>query len=549
MVRVDKGIGSISDILTPSLVRERDIIKGLAVSITSFNRFNIYVKDNKGNIIKEDTEKINNALNESCIVRVELEYSPTREERLILFSEKNLEQRFPAYLEFSVSSYKVPYYCMFGIVIASSEENCPLRDRCPIFKGSSSENCDYYRRSRSTFLGLYKLFIDKEIYIPEYIRVDRSVETFLDVNIDDKKLTLLTLSYAILPQIIETLACIRLERRENRDVGRPYIYLFVSSKRRPGRRIVDVPSLVITANVNVLKEVLRKIESLLLPSYAWLKFKYYILEKLSRNAKFFSSVIIGRRSRRLFKSFPREPYNRRFFITILDSIAEALTMDRSPILEFHRMVSIEDEIFMKYVEYVLLNTIAHILVGYICQEFGASPTYFNYIIDLENHRLIIYERCTGGLGHIDKFRNYVLESGTMYGNILLNVVREILEYGDKVENSSQRFRNLEDILKIIPQRKLSDQFLRNLERVKTIVTKLNSLGVHPPASQVRRALARNVVSMEDVMTYNEILDYYDYCLDGCTLCIIQEKFGVFSSEENMYLISKSLMKDILRLST
>uniref|UniRef100_A0A7J2TA81 PLD phosphodiesterase domain-containing protein n=1 Tax=Ignisphaera aggregans TaxID=334771 RepID=A0A7J2TA81_9CREN len=378
----------------------------------------------------------------------------------------------PVLAEFNYKSIEYPSFCSQGLVLVTHRKTCPLISLCPLHRSRDTycQNFITWEKIEENYAGVYRVS-------PEYI-----VEMHEDNTAREKIITYLP--YYNLPFA-------RVSFVEPVNVLAYYVAVTFLPKiwRASKARIefshpVGIPidltaALKVVFNEEVLKKVVEYLESS--DAANWLRFKALMLLRAG-------FVAIGER----FKN-SIEPWRELEVVVCGDEIRQ-----------FDKLMSVDGmgeedrRRFEEVKKFIVIHTLAHMLLNVLWTELGLSDEELGYAITKSNEDIVlwIYEAKPGGYGYL---KQLVKNERKRLFNIIkssLNLTMLQIDYCKGVFDPQWK-QNILRLLDEVKQRNATDKEVAGVyDTVKTWIDVIDAIynkhGISPHIYTVKRCLSMKV---------------------------------------------------------
>jgi len=398
--------------------------------------------------------------------------------------------------EFSYESINRPNFCRLGIVLLTHRDTCPLMDVCPRTRGRS---CPYFMRwssVRESYAGLYKVVSDVRIRLKEFTGKKVSITK-----------TLLTLPYKGRP-FLEILFIDPVNVLAYYDAVNFLPKKFVAKMLRIkfdktlGIRLYMTSALRIRFDDAALNELLQNLlRDPLIRS--WLESKAGLLT--------IAKGLPEERGRA-----PFAPWN------LLEHILCHKISDEARKRGIDRILNADSTYMNKAMKFIIIHTIAHMIVLGLWSYLGLSSDELSYVIlpskdPSDSFEIWIFEAASGGYG----FLKYLAEHREILYNIISSALSNVLPRDQCIvsldSNTLSMLRNtisiaisnLKQVSPLSPQvvqrldsiRDQLEKFLKNIEQL------YNKANITPHNYVVSRCLA-DIIPGRLKEHFNKVIDKF-----------------------------------------
>jgi len=401
-----------------------------------------------------------------------------------------------ALAEFSYESINRPNFCRLGIVLLTHRDTCPLIDVCPRTRGRS---CPYFMRwssVRESYAGLYKVVSDVRIRLKEFTGKKVSITK-----------TLLTLPYKGRP-FLEILFIDPVNVLAYYDAVNFSPKKFVAKMLRIkfdktlGIRLYMTSALRIRFDDAALNELLQNLlrDPLI---WSWLESKAGLLT--------IAKGLPEERGRA-----PFAPWN------LLEHILCHKISDEARKRGIDRILNADSTYMNKAMKFIIVHTIAHMIVLGLWSYLGLSSDELSYVIlpskdPSDSFEIWIFEAASGGYG----FLKYLAEHREILYNIISSALSNVLPRDQCIvsldSNTLSMLRNtisiaisnLKQVSPLSPQvvqrldsiRDQLEKFLKNIEQL------YNKANITPHNYVVNRCLA-DIIPGRLKEHFNKVIDKF-----------------------------------------
>ena len=468
-------------------------------------------------------------------------------------SVKDFKSKAPLYMEFTYESLTNPNICAWRIVGLSSSKECPLIDVCALREGDGRECIHYKTELDTTFVGLYKSFIPD---VREVI-TEEEVKHLADLYLNDRNLA--TFTFTEKAEVSGYLDSARLYIRKTKTwlfEERAQALYFNLKAPLPGMRLVGAHSFTITFAPETWETLISEIRSRHPGALRWILLKYWLIRSSKGERKIFP------------RNFGFKAFNRLYSILKEYVLNETYTEDLKFLREIQgdpekvceQLLSTEKEVFLNYTSFVFLHSLSHALIDTLSTINNIPEGALLYSIEpkdpaglmLPNKqgKIYLFEDAIGGYGYLKAFYEKVKSEPEILRR-LFNIIYTTLDrHAGKVEALASNFWDQANL--IIDQVKDEDlQIIMKdvLRRVQTLyrdplflphIMVLRRLFIHV----IKKLLAKKPTEEERRKLF-DILAIAPSCWDGCPLCVIRSRDCGFHQYDQIFVISRSLLKAFL----
>lgn len=468
------------------------------------------------------------------------------QEHILALTDSNLfKKNIPIYLELSYQALQEPRVCRLGFVILSSSSSCPLESSCPRIRIDESGKCKYYVKVNNTYAGLYHVYpwIEKRFNVMH--EEDIEYITIIPFN----GLPLIKVGFTKKGEVIGYINLITFIPKRSWLFYSSRFYLYPNPTI--GIKLKNVHALIFEFDTEYLMNII--VNSLLTNEliYRWLALKYIFGRRILTSKQKLYRVVDGFKGSdelsRIFEYIARGENDR------IKSLIDELTVNKG---------LFNDDDFINFVSFVLIHTFAHIIMTAISAKYNVPEEALIYYIDhpiLQGRdfregyiRLVIFEDAIGGYGYIKNIVSNIKEQRNLQlFQDLFKSSMELLERDDElIKDSLRTFKdNVSTLINKINV-KLRDIIRSRIENIWSFIDKV---GVYPHIIALRRSILSDV-ELEDIDEYSrnileEVFSNAPLCWDGCPHCIVLEKGCTYTPYDQIFVVSKSLIKEFIKTLT
>ncbi|MGC8605801.1 MAG: hypothetical protein ACP5VS_19220, partial [Desulfomonilaceae bacterium] len=297
---------------------------------------------------------------------------------------------YPEYMEFSWKALKGGHYCMFGYVLLSSRNDCPIAKDCPVRKGTP---CKYYL-GPVAYSGLYNVFpqIRKKYELPPDKKENEPLAA-----IRYQTMPLLTITYVANGSYVAFIDGVQFSPKRAKILRQPLLYL----KEGLGFRISNSPAIQFEFNKETLKELVQDRLKNNLILVRWIKLKQLLYMGKDET----SGLIKGNGG---FQAFQW-----------MDDVVKLALSESGNGTEYAKDVvkaineaKVDDDL-IDFASVLFVHSFSHLFVNWISARYGYGKGDFGYYLEhdkiqptglqKEGVRTFIFEAAVGGLGYLKTF--------------------------------------------------------------------------------------------------------------------------------------------------
>ncbi|RLI97391.1 MAG: hypothetical protein DRP00_04040 [Candidatus Aenigmatarchaeota archaeon] len=465
------------------------------------------------------------------------------QKHISMLSEDIFKKNLPIYLEFSYQSLQEPYVCRQGYVLLSSSENCPLESVCPRMRLDESGKCKYYIKINNTYAGLYHIFP----LVRTLFEIHREEELEDVMIIPYNGMPLIKMSFTEKGEVLAFINAVVFIPKRTWLFYIPRFYLY--SQPTIGIRLKNVHAIIFEFNVDHLKNIIIKILSDDDNACKWLILKYV----------FGRLPLVQRGSHKLVDGFKGFDDLASMFQGIAEGDSESIKKMEDILLEKNKWLSNSD--FINYATFVLVHTLAHIMLTAISTIYDIPEETLAYYIEHPilygrglhegDVKLVIFEDAIGGFGYLKNFVNTIKEKKTplIFRELLSNSLKLLTSDDERMMKAIKMFKNnIDNVINEIPNESIRKAIRERVERIWDFVEKVN---IYPHVIVFRRSILSTIeLGQLDEYLRNmleEVFSNAPLCWDSCPHCVILEKGCTYASFDQVFVVSKSLVKNFLNL--
>ena len=465
------------------------------------------------------------------------------QEHISLLNKGVFKRNLPIYVEFSYKSLQEPYICRQGYVLLSSSENCPLATVCPKMKLDESNKCKYYVKVNNTYAGLYHVFplIKKRFEV-----LEDEVEDIMIIPYDG--LPLIKMGFTEKGEVTAIINIIALIPKKSWLFFIPRFYLY--PQPTIGVKLRNIHAMIFRFDTRYLEKVVTQIIQGNDDVYKWLILKY-VSSRLP--------LVQKGSTRKLVDGFKGFDTLASIFRGIADGDVKSVESLKKILSEKNKWLTHED--FINYVTFVLVHTLAHVMLTVISTVYDVPEDVLAYYI---NHpilhgknlhegeiELVIFEDAIGGFGYIKNLINAIKEKKTpTIFRELLNYSLELLINDDKrmIKALNSFKNNVDAIISEMPNEAIKNALT---ERIKRIWNFVEETHIYPHVIALRKSILSGV-ELKELDEYmrnmlEEVFSNAPLCWDSCPHCVILERGCTYAVFDQAFAVSKSLVKSFLVL--
>jgi len=295
--------------------------------------------------------------------------------------KKKIEKRSTFILaEFSYRSINEPNFCRLGLVLITHRAECTIANLCPLRSSQGSRMCGYFlkwSRTRETYAGLYKVMAELGLEVTEpghqSLRVVRPL-----LVLPYKGRPLLEITFVDPVNILAYYKGVNF-------IPKKYVerLLRASFSKTLGIRLYLTSAFKISFVDKVLEEV---VNDVLNDQEAgrWLRFKAGLF--------LLSNALLGSSAKRV----PLKPWRK-----LEELLCRPGSLEKIKKLLNETLNPPPDEM-RKAVKFIIVHTIAHVIVLSLWSFLGLSENEIGYIITTDNDgfSVWVFEAASGGYGYL-----------------------------------------------------------------------------------------------------------------------------------------------------
>ncbi|WP_246252903.1 phospholipase D-like domain-containing protein [Acidianus brierleyi] len=444
---------------------------------------------------------------------------------------------FPKLMNFNYDSLIHGYYCKYGFILLNDKHQCPLMNKCEVFEGKNA--CKYYDGPVS-YERLYTV-------VPHIVRF---AEEEGEIGKKGKIISLITVKIDNVERIIgkiEFSDMIKLHAFADASIFYSKYadlmykdFLWVSYKEGIGFRLRKLNGIIIKFSICTLQDYIKYLLDNNSKLRAWLcvKKKIYFGSKKRLNVNLNNSNAGFNAMKRFEKEF--------------DDLRKGNQQKND----------CDNEDLVEFGSFVLLHTLAHIIISKIIIPITPSSSILNDITYFITHPILrnlmgnnklanlsavyIIESVYGGLGYIRAIANMIGKRDTN----LLNLISDILtlDFPNHEKRFNSSLNNMKNTIYNF-NGKIDKSILDILYDVYNEWSSQYQY-THPLHLAVRNYVGK--VKRKEInkdsnirQTFKDVVSSLPLCWDGCNSCVGMDKGCMFGPYDQPFLVSRELVSEFL----